>query len=224
MSDQRSGGELAKVYHKKDFWIEENQKYARPHFRMEKAARIINRIAGGRSCDLLDVGCGPATLARLLDPNISYHGIDIAIHEPAPNLREVDIVENPITFAEMSFDIVIAQGLFEYLGNRQGEKFAEIAKIVRPDGTFLTSYVNFGHHQRQVYWPYSNVQPITDFRDSLARDFVIRKWFPVAYNWGHSEPNRPVVKVPNIYLNARIPFLAAKLAVEFFFICTPRNA
>jgi SAM-dependent methyltransferase len=221
---ERNGEELAKVYHKKDFWIEENQKYARPHFRMEKASRILNRIANGRSCDLLDVGCGPATLERLLHANINYYGIDIAIHDPAPNLMEVDIVQNPIMFDQMTFDIVVAQGLFEYLGNRQDEKFAEIAEIVRPKGTFLASYVNFGHRSREVYWPYSNVQPIADFRKSLARKFVIRRWFPTSHNWAHSEPNRAFVKVPNMYFNARIPFLTPWLAVEFFFVCTPRAA
>ena len=223
MSEAQSGGEPA-AYHKKDFWIEENQKYARPHFRMEKASRIVNRIAGGRSCDLLDVGCGPATLARLLDPNIHYHGIDIAIQEPAPNLLELDIVENPIRFGELTFDIVVAQGLFEYLGSRQDEKFAEIAEIVRPQGTFVTTYVNFDHREREVYWPYSNVQPIADFRESLSRHFVIQKWFPTSHNWGHSEPTRQIVKLPNMYFNAKIPFVTARLAVEFFFVCTPRPA
>lgn len=45
-------------YYKRDFWSQENLKYARPHFRLEKAARIINGLSRGRERSLLDVGCG----------------------------------------------------------------------------------------------------------------------------------------------------------------------
>lgn len=39
-----STGGAGKVrYLKKDFWSEENLRYSKPHFRMEKAARIINQ-------------------------------------------------------------------------------------------------------------------------------------------------------------------------------------
>ncbi len=78
------------AYYKRDFWIAENLNYAKPHYRLEKAARIVNKLARGQNRTLLDVGCGPATLKHLLGGNIQYHGIDIAIHNPAPNLREVD--------------------------------------------------------------------------------------------------------------------------------------
>ena len=68
--------------YKRDFWANENTKYTRPHHRMLKVARLVNRLAAGRNCRLLDVGCGPATLGHLLDPNVEYYGIDIAIQEP----------------------------------------------------------------------------------------------------------------------------------------------
>ena len=48
--------------YKRDFWADENTKYARPHYRMLKVARLVNRLAVGKDCRLLDVGCGPATL------------------------------------------------------------------------------------------------------------------------------------------------------------------
>src|SRR5579862_3662754 len=116
--------------YKKEFWSEENLKYSRPHFRMEKAARLINKLAQGQDRTLLDVGCGPATLQSLLQPNIRYHGIDIAIHDPAPNLIESDFLEEPIRFDGRRFDIVIAQGVFEYVGNFQAQKFSEIADLL----------------------------------------------------------------------------------------------
>ena len=45
-------------YQKKDFWSGENLRYSQPHFRMEKAALIVKRIAHGEERSLLDIGCG----------------------------------------------------------------------------------------------------------------------------------------------------------------------
>ena len=98
-------------YRKRDFWAGENLKYAEPHFRMRKVAREARRVTRGHACDLLDIGCGPATLARLMPPGVRYHGIDIAIPEPAPNLIEMDIIEEPVSFRGKKFDVVVAQGL-----------------------------------------------------------------------------------------------------------------
>src|SRR6266851_8927041 len=120
-------------YYKREFWSEENLKFSQPWYRLEKSAQIINKVAQGRECALLDVGCGPATLMRLLPANIHYHGIDIAIHDPAPNLIEADFLETPIRFGDKRFDIIIAQGVFEYVGGFQSQKFAEIAQILAPD-------------------------------------------------------------------------------------------
>lgn len=70
--------------YKREFWQTENLKFAAPHFRLVKVARLVRQLASGRRCDLLDVGCGPATLSRLMPVNVRYHGIDIAIQEAAP--------------------------------------------------------------------------------------------------------------------------------------------
>ena len=59
-------------------------------------------------------GAGPRPRARLMPPGVHYHGIDIAIPEPAPNLLEADIIEEPVGFGGKTFDVVVAQGLFEY--------------------------------------------------------------------------------------------------------------
>ena len=75
----------------RDYWVVENKLYVEPSFRLKKCARVIGEMAAGRPCSLLDVGCGPAALRPLLPPNVTYHGIDIAIHENVPWLRERDI-------------------------------------------------------------------------------------------------------------------------------------
>jgi SAM-dependent methyltransferase len=216
------GDDVGALY-KRDFWCEENLKYSRPHYRMEKAARLINRLARGQERTLLDVGCGPATLMSLLEPNIQYHGIDIAIHEPAPNLIESDFLEEPLQFDGQRFDIVLAQGVFEYVGKLQSPKFVEIAQLLNRGGVFVVSYVNFDHRRREVHWLYSNVQPFKDFRRSVAEHFKILRFFPTSYNWNHSEPNRKLVRSANMHLNANIPIISPVLAVEYFLICSARE-
>jgi SAM-dependent methyltransferase len=208
--------------HKRNFWSQENLKYSQPHYRLEKSAQIINRLARGRRYTLLDVGCGPAALMSVLRPNIAYYGIDIAIHEPGPNFIEADFLETPIRFGDKRFDIVIAQGVFEYVGSLQAQKFAEIAQILNDTGVFIVSYVNFGHRAANIYFPYSNVQPLEDFRQSLAQHFEIRRFFPTSHNWNHSEPGRKLVKTGNMHINVNVPVISRVLAVEYFFICSSR--
>ena len=204
---------------KRDFWIRENRKHAQAYYRLQKSAKVINDIVGEKECDLLDVGCGPATLGRLLEPNISYHGIDIAIHDPAPNLIETDILKQPIRFADQRFDIVAALGLFEYVGARQDDKFGEIAKILTERGRFVLTYTNFGHRDKHIFEAFSNVQPVAAFRESLARFFTIEKCFPTSYNWHGGQPAKPLLQAANMNVKANIPLVGPKLAVEYFFIC-----
>lgn len=208
-------------YYKKDFWSTENLNYAAPHFRMRKVARIVSRLAGDRKCDLLDVGCGPGTMERLLPANVHYHGIDIAIAEPAENLLEMDILETSIGFRGMTFDLVVAQGMFEYVGEYQSQKFAEISKVLKDDGKFVLTYQNFDHRQREIYWPYSNVQRPADFRADLGRFFRIERSFPVSHNWNHSQPRRKLMKAPQARLNVNVPVISPILAVDYLYVCSP---
>lgn len=206
---------------KKDFWSKENLQYSRPHYRLEKSARIVNRTAGNRRCALLDVGCGGAALQSLIKPNIEYYGVDIALHGPAPNLIEADFLESPIPFANKRFDIVVAMGVFEYVGNLQAKVFSEIARLMSDGGVFIGSYVNFDHRRRFIYWPYSNVRSFGEFRRDLAQHFKIRRFFPTSHNWNHSEPRRKFWQVANIHVNVNVPFISRALAVEYFFVCSP---
>jgi SAM-dependent methyltransferase len=208
--------------YKRDFWIKENQKHVPAHYRLQKSARVINAIAGREDRDLLDVGCGPATLMRLLRPNIHYYGIDIAIHDRLPNLREADFLEQPIRFDSRRFDIVAALGVFEYMAGRQDQKFAEIAELLSERGRFVLTYTNFGHRDKHIFEAFSNVQSFDDFRRSLARHFTIEKYYPTSYNWHGGQPVRALLKSANMNIKANVPVLGPKLAVEYFFICSRR--
>jgi SAM-dependent methyltransferase len=212
--------QVSETYYKWDFWSKENLRYVQPHFRMEKAARLVNRIARGKECDLLDVGCGPATLQQLLQKNVNYHGIDIAIQNAAPHLLQMDFLEKPINFADKKFDIILAQGVFEYVGTFQAQKCSEIAQLLKEGGRFVVSYVNFNHRDRRIYWPYSNVQPLREFRRSLEQYFQIERFFPTSHHWHHHEPQRRLMKLVQLQINTNIPFISPMLGVEYFFICS----
>jgi cyclopropane fatty-acyl-phospholipid synthase-like methyltransferase len=205
-------------YYKRDFWSTENKKYSKPHYRMQKVSRIITKLAAGKDCALLDLGCGPAALREVLPPNVHYHGIDIAIHEPAPFLIERDFAEEPISFDGKHFDIVLAQGVFEYMGNRESQKLSEIVSLLNENGTFIVSYVNFRHRKRKIYPIYNNVHSPEEFLKSLSRHFVVSKVIPVSHNWTHSDPSRNLVQRANMHFNAKIPVISQKLAVEYFFL------
>lgn len=207
----------------REFWSEAHRNFTMPHFRLQKAARIVTKIARDRECALLDIGCGPATLSRVLPANIHYYGMDIAIHEPAPNLIEADLRETPITFGDKRFDIVLAQGVFEYLGDAQSRKFAEIAEILEGNGKFVVSYWNFRHRKTEVYHAFSNIQSFDEFRADLGRYFRIDRSFPASHNWRHTGPNRRVTRTVNMYFNMHIPIISPLLAVEYFFICSARR-
>jgi SAM-dependent methyltransferase len=219
-----AGAENAVKYYRRDFWSKENLKFSQPHYRMEKAGRIINKVAGGRERDLLDIGCGPAALRYLLPPTIHYHGIDMAIQEPAPNLLEADIVRTPIEFAGQKFDIIIAQGLFEYVPEVQSQKFSEIAAILRPGGTFIVTYWNYAHRNPKVYHAHSNVQPFENFRHDLEKHFSVDRYFPASHNWYHGAPSMRINKALNMRINMNIPVISPLLGVEYFVLCSPRRS
>lgn len=221
----REGGVAgASRYYKRDFWSEENLKFSQPWYRTWKCAQLIADLAQGRECTLLDIGCGPAALMHLLPSNIRYYGIDIAIHNPAQNLIELDILESPIKFGDKRFDLIIAQGVFEYMGEFQSQKLSEIAGLLTEHGRFVVTYTNFGHRKKYIYPAFSNVQPLDSFCQGLARYFRVDKYFPVSHNWKHGHPSRKLLKAANMHINLNIPIISPVLAVEYFFICSPRES
>ncbi len=208
------------TYQKREFWIRENVKYVKPHFRLEKVARLVNKIAGRREVDLLDVGCGPAALRGLLSKNIHYYGIDIAIHGSDPELLERDFLESPIEFKGRRFDIIVAQGVFEYAGRRQSGKFQEIAQLLKDGGIFIASYVNFDHISCDVYSLYNNIQGFHEFHKSLAEVFSVDRVVPTSHHWHHREPTRWLAKAVEMHVNVRIRGVSRFFAVEYLFVCS----
>ena len=215
--------EVTQNYRNKDYWIVENAQYAVPSFRLRKCARLVNRLAHGRACTLLDVGCGPAALNQLLDPGISYYGLDLAIHEPASYLREADFAQNRISFDERHFDFIVAMGVFEYMGQKQSQKLEEIKGILNEDGKFIMSYINFGHFRRQIWPNYNNVQPIAEMTKCLENVFRVERRLPVSHHWRQKQPGKNALPAIQMHLNFNIPLVSSALAVEYFFVCSHRK-
>jgi SAM-dependent methyltransferase len=221
--ERQQHGDNSERY-RRDFWATENRRFAERHYRLNKAGRIVRELVGEKECDLLDLGCGPGAFANLLPQNVHYYGIDIAIQEAARNFIEMDMLDTPISFRGMKFDMVLAQGLFEYLADRQVQKFAEIRDILKPGGKFVVTYTNFAHRNSNLFHAYSNVQHPKEFRRDLERYFTIDRLFPGAYNWNHTHPNRNLMVKVQTGLDVNIPVLGPLLGVDYFYICSPRPA
>jgi SAM-dependent methyltransferase len=210
-------------YRTRDFGGTESLKHAAPSFRTRKVARAIRGVIAERGLlgvDLLDIGCGPGTLAGLLPGSVRYHGIDIAITSPAPNLAQLDIVTRPISFGGKAFGIVVAQGLFEYLGDARSRKLAEIAALLADGGTFVCTYQNFAHRKKSAYWPWGDVQRPQDFRREVERHFRIERAFPTAYNWNHGHPSWAPLRLPQERCSVNIPVVGRLLAVDYCYVCS----
>ena len=207
----------------RDYWAKESLRYIEPHYRLLKTANIINALSHGQTCDLLDVGCGPATLSKYLHQNIQYYGLDLFIHEPAPNLMQADLLRHEIRFQNRQFDLICTFGFFEYMGNLQHQKMSEIDKILKPTGTFITSFYNFRHRNPLPAAAYDNKISIADFLGDLKSLFHVNRMFPTSYNWVGSEPRRNWFKRMQMPWEVNLPLLNNALGVEFIFICTKRN-
>ena len=118
---------------------------------------------------------------------------------------------------------MVAQGIFEYVGTFLAGKLAEISDLLADGGKFLASYVNFHHRQPLIYDPYSNVQPLRDFRGSLASHFRVHRYFATSHNWKHSEPSRALLRAAQMPLRLNVPLVSRVLAVEYFFICSSKK-
>jgi len=212
------------VYMKREHWISSTDFYKRTYLRLDKCARLVNGLAGKGEVDLLDIGCGPATLSTLLHPNIHYHGIDIAIHDPSADLIELDVTTEEIRFRDRRFDLVVAAGLFEYLGNFQRQKLREIQRLVKENGKFIVTYTNFAHvHPPDVEPVYNNVVTIPEFRSDLERFFQVERCFPSSHNWIRREPNRLWLYRLNMAISAEIPYVTHRFANSYFFVCSPMS-
>jgi SAM-dependent methyltransferase len=119
------------------------------HPRLMMIGRFVDRLASSGS-KLLDVGCGPAALKKLLPDDIDYFGVDIsdglvAAHGDPSHFTVADLNTEPACFGGAQFDIVVCSGIFEYI--EHVEPFGSfLARKVAPDGHLVLSYTNRQHY------------------------------------------------------------------------------
>jgi len=91
---------------------------------------------------------------------------------------------------------------------------------LKAGGRFIVSYVNFDHRNRNIYWPYNNIQPVRKFRRSLERHFHVQRVVPTSHRWFHDEPKARWMKAIQIHINVNVPLVSRLFAVENFFVCS----
>jgi SAM-dependent methyltransferase len=106
----------------------------------------IRRTVGGPGQQILDLGCRSGALTRAYAAGNDVVGLDVdrgALEEAA----ELGIetvwadAEEPLPFDDAGFDVVVAAELLEHL--REPDRVvAEIARVLRPGGTFAGSVPN----------------------------------------------------------------------------------
>jgi len=111
-----------------------------PQINYERGAGIrdaLSLIDDYRGKRVLDFGCGSAPLRRRLEQG-GAHWVGIDLDGPGPSVR---CDGHQLPFTDASFDIVVADAVFEHLTNPHLAA-GEIARVCRPGGHFI-GYVAF---------------------------------------------------------------------------------
>lgn len=109
-------------------------------------AELFRRYVGGPGRRVLDLGCRYGALTRVYLEGNEVVGLDVdrdALAEAAKlgiEPRWAD-VEEPLPFADASFDVVVAGELLEHIRD-PAAVIEEIARVLRPGGSLVGSVPN----------------------------------------------------------------------------------
>ena len=121
--------------------------------RMEELAEVTLRLLGDvRGLDVLDIACGAGGLAAQMATAgvVSHIGIDLsaeAIRQAREGHRQFSAVRfevmdaQHLTFADRSFDCVIAREAIEHLPDAR-QALTEIRRVLRPGGRLVLTSPN----------------------------------------------------------------------------------
>jgi len=163
------------------YWNKRIWNFDQLHPRLFLIRNLIDTILKPGS-QLLDVGCGAATLRRILQHDIEYFGVDIAsdviesFHDPV-HFEAIDFNLNPECFSGRKFDIVVCSGVFEYV--QQPDRFIEfLGQKLADTGHLILTCTNRQHHLSVRKWlrggfddnpdPHSNLLTIPQTMHLLA--------------------------------------------------------
>jgi ubiquinone/menaquinone biosynthesis C-methylase UbiE len=121
--------------------------------RKEVVLDFVDRLAGGRSMQILDAGCGTGIIMEsLLRRGHQVCGIDISpdmLRETEESLKEFNLdsaalrigTVEALDFPDRSFDICLCIGVLQYLKNDE-LALQELARVTKPKGQVIISIPN----------------------------------------------------------------------------------
>jgi len=115
-------------------------------FAGEERVELFRRYVGGPGRRVLDLGCRYGALTRTYAQGNDVVGVDVdreALEEAAKLGIETHWadVDEPLPFADASFDVVVAGELLEHVRDPQ-RLLVEATRVLRPGGTFVGSIPN----------------------------------------------------------------------------------
>lgn len=126
-----------------DWWIEGFTGGVDPEYEEQIIPLVLDELRPFDS--ILDVGCGEGQLSRALAAD--RNGRRVVGIDPTP--RQIEVASqrggavdyfvapaNQIPFEDATFDAVLACLVFEHIDDLDGA-ISEVARVLRPDGTFL---------------------------------------------------------------------------------------
>lgn len=153
-----------------DYWSAESQKYVQPHCRIKKIARELKFIDDRTT--ILDIGCGPAPLAKLLtDAQVKYYGVDVFNQDGFPGYyKKFDLSQDDFSVFPFKqyFTNIVMSGVLEYLSPVRASALLAyvVENLSNSDTQFVISFTNFSHYSRAVatYHPeWKNIMSVEDF-------------------------------------------------------------
>lgn len=113
-----------------------------PYIDSMRINKISTYIPTG--AQILDVGCGPGYLLKVLPPNCDYYGIDIAAdiiqsnqkRFPTQNFTCVNVIEAKLPYDDKKFDVIIMAAFLEHVRNPK-PMFKEMFRVLKDGGVVI---------------------------------------------------------------------------------------
>jgi len=146
------------------YWNSRSPEFDGIHPRLQLIGELVASIPG--IATMLDVGCGPAAVRRVIPSTIEYFGVDIASdviaaqHDPE-HFEVIDLDGDARCFGERRFDLILCSGVFEYIQRTQ--PFMQfLRRKSAPDGHLIFSFTNHQHHKDGLHWLLGNYSGYKD--------------------------------------------------------------
>lgn len=158
-------------------------KYFRPEdhpYRLYEA-EIERQLPDGGT--LVDAGCGRHGEVVRKFRDRAGHLVGVDLGDPAPDVAEVGLEYHKADMADTGLDaeiadVVISRAVIEHLVDPD-EAFAEVARILKPGGAFVTLAPNLGDYVSLISWMTPNALHPWIVKKTEGRD--VADTFPAYY-------------------------------------------